>query len=65
MSENLAHLMDALGRPRAQVTLGIKDGAICFRLGDTTLRLTADQADQMSADLRMYALELRNGGPVL
>jgi hypothetical protein len=45
-------------------TLGVRPtrGVIEFSVGEARLELTPDQADQLSADLRQYSLELRNGG---
>lgn len=58
-----------LASRRRQVSLGVRKmpaGArIVLRVGAGTLVLDADQADELSADLRMYALELRNGGQVV
>jgi len=45
-----------------RVSVGVRDGVVALQVGVTTLRLTADLADELSADLRRFALELRNGG---
>lgn len=46
-----------------RVSLGIQNGVLVLSIGDhDSLMLDADTADQLSADLRTFALELRRGG---
>jgi len=39
-------------------------GHVVLTVGEMTLELTPEQADEMSADLRTFAIEVRNGGQV-
>lgn len=48
----------------AQCSLGVRAPWIILTVDGNALRLTADQADQLAADLRIFAIELRNGGQV-
>ena len=64
MSAELVHIQPP-ERDLLDCSVGIRDGAVRLRLGSVGVSLSAEQADQLAADLRLFALEIRNGGPLL
>lgn len=61
----LRELLKAKAQGEVRLAIGVRDGHVALTVGEYTLPLTADQADELSADLRNYSLELRNGGRLL
>ena len=61
---SIVPISDAVLDGKGVVTLGIEAERIVLRLDEAEVTMTADQADEMAADLRSFAIELRNGGRV-
>lgn len=50
----------------ARLEVGAQDvegvGKVYLAVGETTLYLTPERAEELAVDLRSYAIEVRNGG---
>ena len=49
---------------KATLQVGARDGCVMLAINGTALSLSPEQADDLSASLRRFALEIRHGGAV-
>lgn len=49
-------------RAEARFEVGARDDYVYLMLGETTLKLTPERAEEIAVELRNFAIEVRNGG---